>query len=250
MAYTVNKLAKLSNVSVRTLHYYDKIELLKPSFVGDNDYRYYESPELLRLQQILFYRELGFSLTDIKKLLDAEDFDHNLALKSHRSALEKNVKETQELIKTIDKTIAHIEGRKKLRDEELYYGFDSERQRQYEQYLINKGYTTEDKVESSRTWSNKQDWDAIHKESDTIWKTAALLIDKGVAPDSDEAQAIMGELHRWIGRFWTPDRERFMGLTELYNSHPDFRKFYESYHENMLPFLTEAMRIYAERELS
>jgi DNA-binding transcriptional MerR regulator len=68
MAYTVNKLAKLSGVSVRTLHFYDEIGLLEPAYYGDNNYRYYEEEQLLMLQQILFFRELGFPLIDIQRI--------------------------------------------------------------------------------------------------------------------------------------------------------------------------------------
>lgn len=78
MAYTVNKLAKCSGVSARTLRFYDEIGLLKPAYVGDNDYRYYEEEQLLMLQQILFYRELGFPLNDI--------FERNLFNNAHAKA--------------------------------------------------------------------------------------------------------------------------------------------------------------------
>jgi DNA-binding transcriptional MerR regulator len=73
--YTVKQLAKLSGVSIRTLHHYDQIGLLKPARLGNNRYRYYEEPEVLRLQQILFHRELGFSLQEIAALLDRPGFD-------------------------------------------------------------------------------------------------------------------------------------------------------------------------------
>src|SRR3990167_10737481 len=102
MAYTVNKLAKLSGVSVRTLHFYDEIGLLKPAYYGDNNYRYYEEEQLLMLQQILFFREIGFSLNDIQRILSSNDFDKIEALKSHKNILEKNLDRAQTLIKTID----------------------------------------------------------------------------------------------------------------------------------------------------
>lgn len=74
MEYTIQKLAKLAGVSVRTLHHYDQISLFKPSRVGDNGYRYYGKPELLRLQQILFFRELRFSLETIRAVLERPDY--------------------------------------------------------------------------------------------------------------------------------------------------------------------------------
>ena len=75
MPYTVNKLARLSGVSSRTLRFYDEIGLLKPAFYGENQYRYYEEEQLLMLQQILFFRELGFPLSDIQRIIECDDFN-------------------------------------------------------------------------------------------------------------------------------------------------------------------------------
>ena len=77
MANTVNQVARMSGVSVRTLHVYDEVGLLKPAYVGANGYRFYEEPQLLTLQQILFYRELGFELKQIKRILGRADFEKN-----------------------------------------------------------------------------------------------------------------------------------------------------------------------------
>jgi DNA-binding transcriptional MerR regulator len=132
VSYTVNKLAKLSGVSVRTLHFYDEIGLLKPAYYGDNKYRYYEEEQLLMLQQILFYRELGVPLNDIQKILQCESFDKIEALKSHKNILISNLERMQNLIKTIDKTITHLRGESTMKDNEFYYGFDSEKQKGYE----------------------------------------------------------------------------------------------------------------------
>ena len=80
MAYTVKELAKISGISVRTLHWYDEIGLLKPAYHGANSYRYYEEAQLLLLQQILFFRELEFNLNDIQKLLSQNDFDNIISI--------------------------------------------------------------------------------------------------------------------------------------------------------------------------
>src|SRR4051794_6080593 len=107
MAYTVKQLAAMSGVSVRTLHFYDETALLKPAYLGANGYRFYEEPQLLTLQQILFYRELGFELKQIKRILAGADFETLAALRSHRETLEKSVTRTRSLLETIDKTINH-----------------------------------------------------------------------------------------------------------------------------------------------
>src|SRR5277367_6632874 len=123
MAYTVQKLAKMSGVSVRTLHFYDEIGLLPPAYIEANGYRYYEEKELLLLQQILFFRELGFELKKIQKILGKGDFDKVAALHSHRKVLQTTIERTKELIKTIDKTINHLSGDRKMKDQEIYHGF-------------------------------------------------------------------------------------------------------------------------------
>src|SRR2546423_3749238 len=123
MAYTVKQVAAMSGVSVRTLHFYDEMALLKPAYIKANGYRIYEEAQLLLLQQILFYRELGFELKRIKEILSQRKFEKVAALKSHREILEKNVTRTRTLIETIDKTISHLKGTKKMKNEELFTGF-------------------------------------------------------------------------------------------------------------------------------
>src|SRR5216110_2310179 len=98
MAYTVKQVAALSGVSVRTLHFYDETGLLKPAYVGTNGYRFYEEPQLLTLQQVLGRAE----------------FERVAALRSHRQVLEEKLTRTRSLLGTIDKTIAHLKGRKKM----------------------------------------------------------------------------------------------------------------------------------------
>ena len=123
MSYTVKKLAKLSGISIRTLRFYDTIGLLKPAYYGDNNYRYYEEEQIMLLQQILFYRELNFSLNDIQKIVSGDDFNKINALMSHKQVLTQNLDRTKQLINTIDQTIAYLRGKITMRDEELFFGF-------------------------------------------------------------------------------------------------------------------------------
>lgn len=123
MAYTVKQVAAMSGVSVRTLHFYDEEGLLKPAWTGSNGYRFYEEPQLLTLQQILFYRELGIELRQIRQLLGRPDFQRVNALRSHRAALEERLARTRQLLETIDHTIDHLEGRKPMKEEQIFAGF-------------------------------------------------------------------------------------------------------------------------------
>ena len=123
MAYTVKQVAAMSRVSVRTLHFYDEMGLLKPAYYGTNGYRFYEEPQLLILQQILFYRELGFGLRQIQRILGRADFEKLAALQSHHKVLEKDLARTRRLIETIEKTIQHLKGKKKMKSKEMFVGF-------------------------------------------------------------------------------------------------------------------------------
>ncbi len=123
MAYTVKRVSEMSGVSVRTLHFYDETGLLKPAYKEANGYRYYREPQLLRLQQILFYRELGFELREIKRIVSRRGFARVGALQAHRKVLESNLGRTRRLIATVDKTIKHLKGKTKMKSEELFAGF-------------------------------------------------------------------------------------------------------------------------------
>jgi DNA-binding transcriptional MerR regulator len=123
MAYTVKQVATMSGVSVRALHFYDEMGLLKPAHHGANGYRFYEEPQLLTLQQILFYQELGFELKEVKQILGQADFEKVTALRSHRTVLQKNLTRARTLIETIEKTIQHLEGAKRMKSEDMFGGF-------------------------------------------------------------------------------------------------------------------------------
>jgi DNA-binding transcriptional MerR regulator len=123
MAYTVKQVARMSGVSVRTIHFYDEMGLLKPAYHGTNGYRFYEEAQLLLLQQILFYRELGFELRQIQRILGRADFERVAALQSHRKVLQRDLRRTGALIETIDKTIQHLKGKRKMKSQEMFAGF-------------------------------------------------------------------------------------------------------------------------------
>jgi DNA-binding transcriptional MerR regulator len=124
MAYTVKQVSRMSGVSVRTLHFYDETGLLKPARQRANGYRLYEEPQLLMLQQILLYRELGFELKQIKEVLGRADFEKVAALESHRNVLRENLTRTRTLIETIDRTIEHLKGTRKMKSDEMFVGFN------------------------------------------------------------------------------------------------------------------------------
>lgn len=253
MSYTVKKLAKISGVSVRTLHWYDEIGLLRPAYYGENGYRYYEEEQLLLLQQILFFRELGFHLKDIQKMLHSDDFDKVRALYAHKETLEEDVGRTQELIHTIDKTILHLKGEQTMEDNELYVGFDMEKQKEYETFLAKYyGTVAEDLIHESKKrtkeW-DKTDWEDIKREGNEIYKALEGCIDQGLGPRSDEVQALIHKHYQMTERFYDVSKDVYTGLAQLYCEHPDFRKYFEAHHPKMAESIAEAMRVNAQKNL-
>jgi len=255
MAYTVKKLAELSGVSVRTLHFYDEIGLLPPAYVGEQGYRYYEEEQLLMLQQILFYRELEFELKEIQQILSQDDFDKLKALESHRKALYAKEKRITELIKTIDKTIERIRGKKKMNDKEMYKGFSPKEQAGYETYLVNrygekaKGWIEESK-KNSKDWSQDQ-WSEVFRTWDEICQTLASLLAENKSVDSKEVQVVIKKHYDGIRQFWTPNRQTYIGLGESYLelAYKKAFKKYDDHHPRLAKYLADAMKVFAEREL-
>lgn len=123
MEYTVKGIAELAGVSPRTLRWYDKTGLLKPTRVNEAGYRFYGAAAVDRLQQILFFRELGFSLAEIKRILDSPDFSETAALQSHLLALTRQRERIDALILTVQKTLDDRKGENKMNDSEKFEAF-------------------------------------------------------------------------------------------------------------------------------
>jgi len=251
--YTVKQLAELSGVSVRSLHFYDEIGLLEPASVGDNGYRYYGREQLLLLQQILFYRELGFPLEQIKSILGAPEFDKLKALRAHKAMLQKDASRLKELLLTIDKTIRNLERDTEMPDKDLYYGFDSEKQKAYEKELVDRyGQKAQKHIDESKRRTKHwgpADWKRVGGEGQAVNEGLVAQILKGAEPSAPAVQELVRLHHQWVSNFWTPNREAYIGLGRLYAEHQDFRKFYEAFHPKLADYLAEAMRVYAESRL-
>ena len=253
MAYTVKKLAGMSGVSVRALHFYDEVGLLKPAYVGANGYRFYEEAQLLVLQQILFYRELGFELKQIKRILTRPDFDKVAALESHRKVLRKNLAQTRKLIVTIDKTIEHLKGKKKMKSQELFVGFDPKQQAKHEQYLIDRyGEGMKEGIAQSKlkvkNWT-KAHWEKSGAAFAEICKDLVALMGRELPADSREAQAVICRHYEWLKQFWTPNRESYAGHGQMMVD-SDLRKAYEAHDPGLPEFAAAAMKVFAEKELA
>jgi DNA-binding transcriptional MerR regulator len=253
MAYTVKKVAGMSGVSVRTLHFYDELGLLKPAYQAANGYRFYEEEQLLALQQILFYRELGFSLKEIRKLLSRNDFDKLAALRSHRKSLQGDLVRIRKLVETIDKTIEHLKGKKKMKTEEMFSGFSPEQQAKHEQYLINRfGEGMKESIVQSQTkvkdWT-KSEWQQSAKDFVEICKELVGLMGQQCPADSRGVQEVIRRHYQWLKQFWTPTAESYAGHSELIVD-SELRKAYEVHHPQLPEFIAAAIKVFAKAELA
>ena len=251
--YTVKQVADASGVSVRALRFYDEIGLLKPTRDDSNGYRLYEKEHLLRLQQILFYRELGFELSEIARIIDDPGFDKVAALKVHRERLSSEAKRTETLIQTIDTTLKHLEDKTEMKDDDLYRGFDLKKQSEYESLLIARyGEPARENIEackrSTKNWK-KEDFEKVQKDCDDLHRAFTEAIKKGLKPSSDECLFLVKRHYEVVAQFWKPDRAAYIGLGHLYSEHEDFRKLYDRYHPRLAEYLAQAFEAYATREL-
>ncbi len=248
--YTVKQLAKLAGVSVRTLHHYDNIGLLIPAYRSESRYRLYSENELLRLQQILFFRELDFPLKQIIEILDNPDFEEIKALKNHRVLLQERVIRIRKLQNTIDKTINSLKEKEMnlVTDEELYAGFSEEQVDRYKQE-VRKKYDGRIVRESEKRISKmtKEKWKEVKNEGEEVALEIAKLLDR--EPDDPEVQVLIGRHYRWICNFYVPSQEVYCGLGNLYIENKEFRDYYEKLKTGLSGFMRDAMIYYAENSL-
>ena len=245
MRLTVKQLANLTGVSVRTLHYYDEVDLLKPSSIGTNGYRYYGEESILRLQQILFYRELNFSLEEIKAIIDEPGFDLLHALQEQHQALLARLAHLQILVQTVEKTIQYVRGEQQMNTKDLFEGFSDEQQAQYEEEAARR-WDEKTVRESNRRWKSYsiEKKAQIKAEGEAIYRDLLAKMDKGYA--SAEVQAVIARWHAHLRYFYEPSLETLAGLADLYNDDPNFRANYEKLHPDMPGFMRKAILHYCE----
>jgi MerR family transcriptional regulator, thiopeptide resistance regulator len=244
---TVKQLSKLAGVTPRTLHHYDQIGLLKPSRVGANGYRYYGEESVLQLQQILFYRELGIPLEDIKQIMGRRDFDVLDALRSHKEALQRQATRLNRLINTVDNTINHLNGNTTMSDKAYFEGFSEEEQEKYAAEA-EQLYDPETVRESNRKWKSysTSKKESIMAEGKAIYMDMIAAMPKG--PESPEVQKIVERWRKHMDYFWTPKLDQLLALANGYNDNPRFKANFDRMHPQLAGFIREAVKIYVEKK--
>jgi len=246
MAYTIKEIADLASVTTRTIRYYDEIGLLDPALTGDNGYRYYDQDSLLRLQQILFFRELDVPLKEIRLIMSRTDFDLLSALENHRSALQTKVLRLETLIDTLDRTVASVKGEGIMSDKEIYEGFNES---QYEDEVRERWGDSPRYAESQAKWSSysQEQKEAIKAEGGRL-VVRMVSTEPKTSPDDADVQAAIGEYHAYLNRyFYTCDISFLRGLADNWVQDPRFAVNYERIREGGAAFVREAVYIFCDR---
>lgn len=237
----VKEIANLSGVSVRTLHYYDQIGLLKPTEVTAAGYRIYIEKDLVILQQILFFKEIGFPLKEIKLIIYNPDFNEEVALKRHLQAMLEKRNRMNQVIETIEKTIKYNKGEIHMTDKEKFTGFD----------LMNNPYEQEARarwgdlaIDATKQKLTKDDSGKRGEAFNAIYKELAKL--RHEAEDSEQAQIAIGKWFDYLNQIGNYSLEAFKGLGQIYVEDVRFKQNIDQYGEGLALFMCKAMGVYAD----
>ncbi|MBQ5320227.1 MAG: MerR family transcriptional regulator [Oscillospiraceae bacterium] len=240
----IKEFAELTGVSVRTLHYYDEIGLLKSSSVDEqNGYRFYDERCLERMQEILFYRELDFPLKDIQAILSSPDYDKQNALKEQKHLL--TLKKER-----LERLITALEGAMKGENFTMNIFDNSEFETQREQYAEEAkkkwGNTDAYKESAEKTKGySKEKWDAVNAGMSALMAEFADCRNNGFSPDSKEAQMLVKKWQDYISaNFYTCTKEILAGLGKMYTADERFMTNIDNHGEGTAEFMCEAIELY------
>lgn len=244
MKLHIREFAKLTGVSVRTLHYYDEIGLLKPSFVDEqNGYRYYDENTLCRMQEILFYRELQFSLKEIRMILSSPDYDKKNALAEQKHLLTLKKERLERLISALD---GAMKGEKISMDIFDNSEFEAKREEYAKEAKEKWGGTAAYKESAEKTAGYSADkWNSVNSAMDEIIAEFAECLRNGFAPDSKEAQELVKRWRDFItDNYYTCTKEILAGLAEMYVSDERFMKNIDRHGDGTARFMSDAIKVY------
>jgi len=250
MGLTVGEVASLASVSVRTLHHYDDIGLLSPSERSESGYRYYDDDDLAALQQVLFFRELGFGLGDIARIMHDPSFDRLEALRMQRRMLTDKSAQLGHMIDAVEAALDATEGGVTLDAKDMFEAFGDFDPEEYEKEAEEKWGGTDAYAESMRRTKpyTKQDWVDIKAETEAVNTAMAALMDEGVPADDPRAMDL-AEQHRLQidRRFYPCSQEMHVGLGQMYVTDPRFMQNYEKVRAGLAQYMYDAIRANAAR---
>lgn len=244
MTHTIGEVARLAHVSVRTLHHYDDLGLLVPSDRSDAGYRLYTTRDLERLQQVLFYKELGFGLEEIRKIMADPDFDRREALESQRQLVAEQATRLEALLGLIDRTLDSLKGGVRLTKEEMFEVFGDFDPAEYDEEAKDRWGDTDAYKESARRTARytKQDWARYKEEAEKVTATIAALMDEGVPPSDVRATHAVEENRLLIDRWFYPcSRQMHAALGQMYVGDHRFAQHYEKIRSGMARYICDAI---------
>ncbi|MEU5810069.1 MerR family transcriptional regulator [Streptomyces sp. NPDC047718] len=250
MGYSVGQVAGFAGVTVRTLHHYDEIGLLSPSSRSHAGHRRYDDADLDRLQQILFYRELGFPLDEVAVLLDDPDSDPREHLRRQHTLLSDRIARLQQMAKAVEHAMEAKKMGINLTPEEKFEVFGDADPDQYAEEVEQRWGGTDAYKESQRRAASytKEDWQRIQAEGEDLNLRLAALLDSGAAADSEEAMDLAEEHRAAIERnHYTCPYEMHTCLGEMYVSDERFTAHYDSVRPGLAVFLRDAILANAVR---
>ena len=247
--YSVKELSRLAQVSVRTLHHYDQIGLLRPAQRSDKGYRIYAEAQLIKLQQILFYREMDIPLKEIGQIINNQDFDVVLALEFHKEQIKKRANRLQQLLGTINKTIENIKSEEKMMgDNELYSGFNRHEVKNIKDEVIKRwGRESLEETERRIREEGKKGWKKHRETDEEIKRLLASMI--GFNPADIRVQKVILRHFHLMNLFYEVSKERYRALGKMYIEDERFTKHYEKYGTGLAEFIHKSIEVFCENDL-
>lgn len=247
--YSVGKVAQLAGVTIRTLHHYSEIGLLAPTSRTRAGYRQYSDTDLHRLSRILFYRELGFSLEVIKRLLDDSSIDPTEHLRrQHRLLLERRER-LNAVVQAVEKELeAHMTGINLTPEEKLeVFGasYDPEWEKEAEERWGGTEQWQQSQAPSARR--TKADWAQLKADMDGLHRRLVEGFTAGLSADSIEAMDLAESHRKWVGTHWDCSPTMHRNLVDMYLSDERFTKTYEDMAEGLTQWLRDAAYANADR---
>lgn len=256
MSWSIADVARMSNVTSRTLRHYDAIGLLPPAWTAAGGRRYYEREQLLRLQQVLLLRELGLGLEAIGDVLAAQSEASTVeVLRRHRALLLAEHRRLGRLVETVTDTIEDLEKGNTMAVEKMFEGFDPGQFGGFdpEQYVDEArerwGDSVDESISHVQRWTS-DDWAGYKSETVAVNDRIAELFDAGVPVDDPRVLDAVDAHFRLVSRFWTPNRESYTGLGRMYVDDSRFAKNYEDVREGLTVYMRDAMKAYADARLT
>lgn len=243
---TVGEVSELAGVTVRALHHYDEIGLLSPRARSDAGYRLYSYDDLARLQEILVWRALGFTLGEIQAMLDDPGYDRSSALARQRTLVQRELERLGGLMHALDAALAAQRTGTRLKETTMFEGFDPA---EYEDEARERWGATDAYRESQRRTAGyrEEQWRAIREESDAIVREFAELLESGEPADGERAQSVAERHRQHITRWFyecTPQIHR--GLGEMYVADERFTRTYERVAPGLAAYIRDAIAAAAD----